>query len=49
MKYRLEAARVTADADANIAEPCSFDIPSLKSNSRLRLNSLEFSLERALI
>src|ERR1700739_1154639 len=36
--------RVTADANATIAAPYSFDLTSLKSSSRLRLNSLEFSL-----
>src|ERR1700747_585443 len=40
----MSATRVTADADANIAEPYGFDLTSLKANSRLRLKSLECSL-----
>jgi hypothetical protein len=44
MKYRLEATRVTADADAEMVVPHSLDLTSFKTNPRLRRKSLEFSL-----
>jgi hypothetical protein len=44
VKYRLEATRVTADADAKMVVLHSFDLTSLKTNPRLRLKSLEFSI-----
>jgi len=47
VKYRLEAACVTAEADAEMLVPHSLDLTSLKTNPRLRRNSLEFSLKGA--